>query len=481
MGSKAVSGIVWKLLERFGAQGVTFVVSIILARLIEPEIYGTIALIMVITSILQVFVEGGFSNALVQKKDADDLDFSTVFYFNIAVCICLYIILYITAPLISAFYSAQITPVIRVLGVLVLVSGVKSIQVAYVSRNLLFKEFFLATLCGTIIAAIVGVWMAYAGCGIWAIVIQNLLNQFIDTLILWIVVKWRPKLIFSWSRFKAMFNYGWKFLASSLIDRIYLEIKSLIIGKKYSSADLAFFNRGEQFPKIIGESLNYSISAVLMPIMSRKQEDTEEVKRITRKAIRIGSFVTWPCMLGLAACSDTVIVLLLTDKWLQAAPFLIAFCFVYGLFPISTANLCAINALGRSDIFLRLEIIKKIVSTIILLISMWFGPIYIALGTIIASFISAFINARPNRDLIGYSYIEQVKDILPSLLLSVVMALLARLVTVLEINIVFQLFLQIILSMFFYFSVAYLLKFDSFSFIMEIVKSKLCVKIDNLK
>lgn len=245
------SNLIWRFLERFGAQIVAFVVSIILARLLDPVVYGTVALVTVFTTILQVFVDSGFGMALVQKKNSDEVDFSTVFYFNIVICAFLYLIMFILAPFIARFYdNEQLSLIIRILSLVLIISGFKSIQSVYVAKHLIFKKFFFATLVGTVISAGVGIFMAYKGYGVWALIAQNLLNQGIDTIILWITVGWRPKRVFSFKRLKSLFSFGWKLLASALLDVGYNQLRALIVGKKYSAEDLAYYNRGEQIPNL---------------------------------------------------------------------------------------------------------------------------------------------------------------------------------------------------------------------------------------
>ena len=361
------SNLLWRLLERFGAQGVTLIVSIVLARVLDTEVYGTVALVTVITTILQVFVDCGLGSALIQKKNTDSLDFSTVFYFNFLVCVILYIGLFLLAPSISKFYKRPVlTSLIRVSGLILIISGFKNIQNAYVSRHLLFKKYFFATLGGTLTAAFIGIYMAYNGMGVWSLVTQNLVNQFIDTLILWFVVKWRPTLEFSFQRLKGLFSYSWKLLISSLLDTLWNQLRQLIIGKRYSSNDLAFYNKGNEYPYYATLALNSSIDSVLLPVMSSAQDNVYEVKVMTRRAIKTSSYILWPIMMGLAACSKTLISVILTDKWLPSVPYLIIFCIVYAFYPIHTANLNAIKALGRSDLFLKLEVIKKILNLLII-------------------------------------------------------------------------------------------------------------------
>lgn len=467
-----MSNLIWRFLERCGAQLVTFIVSIVLARILDPAVYGTIALVTVIITILQVFVDSGFSTALVQKKDADDTDFSTVFYFNIVMCLGLYALLFFSAPLIAAFYEMpDLTPVIRVLGLTLIVSGLKSVQQAYVSRHMLFKKFFFSTIGGTIAAAIVGIGMAVYGFGVWALVGQYLVNLIADTAVLWITVRWRPKKVFSWGRLKGLFAFGWKILVSGLLDTVYKDIRQLIIGKKYTEEDLAFYNKGNQFPSLIVTNINSSIDSVLFPVLSKEQKDKSAVKAMTRRAIKTSSFIMWPLMVGLGVCAEPVVRLLLTDKWIFCVPYLRIFCFTYAFYPIHTANLNAIKAMGRSDLFLKLEIIKKVIGVAILLSTMWHGVLIMAYSLLFSTVISSFINAFPNNKLLGYSYLEQIKDMLPSILLAGVMGVVVFCVQFIPLSDILTLLIQVPLGALIYIVGAKLLKMESFEYIWNLAKS----------
>lgn len=301
------SNFIWRFAERCGAQGVSFIVSIVLARLLTPEAYGTVALVTVITNILQVFVDSGLGSALIQKKDADDLDFSTVFYFNFSVCIVLYMGMFFAAPYIADFYNQpELVSLVRVISLTLIISGVKNIQQSYVSRNLLFKRFFYATLGGTIFSAVLGIVMAYYGYGVWAIVAQQLSNAAIDTLILWITVKWRPKFMFSFNRLKGLLSFGWKMLASALLDTGYNNLRQLIIGKLYSPSDLGFYNKGQQLPNLIVTNINSSIDSVLLPVMSKEQDNAEQVKLMTRRAISVSTYIMAAADDGLCLCFSDI-------------------------------------------------------------------------------------------------------------------------------------------------------------------------------
>ena len=464
--------MIWRFLERCGAQGVTFLVSVLLARLLDPSVYGIVALVTVFTAILQVFVDSGMGNALIQKKDADDLDFSSVFYFNLLACILLYIFMFLVAPLIASFYNMpDLTPVIRVSSLTLIISGVKNIQQAYVSSHLLFKKFFFATLGGTIGAAVIGIWMAWRGYGVWALVAQHLFNATLDTIILWVTVKWRPKKVFSLKRLKGLFSYGWKLLVSALLETGYSNVRSLIIGKLYTSEDLAFYNRGKQFPNLIVSNINASIDSVLLPTMSKEQDNKSRVRDMTRRAIKISTFIMMPLMMGLAVCAEPLIRIVLTDKWLPAAFFLRVFCFTYAFYPIHTANLNAIKAMGRSDLFLKLEVIKKIVSISALIGTIFISVEAMALALPVTSILGQIINSWPNRKLLDYSYRAQLLDMLPQIGLSAVMGVIIFLIQFLRLSDVATLLIQVPLGALVYIVGSKLLHIDSYEYVKGLIKS----------
>lgn len=471
--SKTVTtNLFWRFMERCGAQGVTFVVSIILARLLDPEVYGTIALVTVFITILQVFVDSGFGTALIQKKDADDTDFSTVFYFNIAFSGILYLLIFFCAPLIAGFYENQeLIPIIRVLSVNLLISGVKNVQQSYVSKRLIFKKFFIVTISASMISAVIGIAMAYYGFGVWALVAQTLSSSLVSTIILWFTVRWRPKLLFSFSRLKGLFSFGWKLLASSLLDTIYNNLRSLIIGKMYTSNDLAFYNKGSTFPVFIVNNINASIDSVLLPTMSAIQDSRDAVKAMTRRAIKISTYVIMPMMMGLAVCAEPIVKLLLTEKWLFCVPYMRIFCFAYAFYPIQTANLNAIKSVGRSDLFLKLEIIKKIVGLAFLLSSMWFGVMAMAYTMLITTVTSMIINSWPNKKLLSYSYFEQMKDIGINIILSLFMGIVVYCVQFINLSAITTLIIQVVLGVTLYLAGSVIFKLESFNYILGILKN----------
>ncbi len=472
MNSKSVlNNLIWRFMERCGAQGVSFVVSIVLARLLAPEAYGVIALITVFTSILHVFIDSGLGSSLIQKKDADDLDFSTVFYFNMVMCLLLYGLLFLAAPMIARFYEMpELTPVVRVLGLTLIISGVKGVQQSYISKNLLFKRFFFATLGGTIGAAFVGIYMASKGFGVWALVVQSLFNNTVDTVILWITVKWRPKWMFSWQRLKNLFTYGWKLLVSSLLNTVYNDIRQLIIGKRYTAGDLAYYNKAALFPKTVVTNINSSIDSVLLPTMAAEQSDRIRMKAMTRRAITVSTYIMMPMMMGLTVCAVPLTRLILTEKWLPSVLFMRIFCFSYAFQPIHTANLNAIKAMGRSDLFLKLEIAKKVVGLTLVLATMFISVEAMAYSLLISAVTGQIINSWPNKKLLNYSYIEQVKDMLPQIILSCVMGAVVYCVTFLGLGDVVTLLVQVPLGVAIYVLGSRMFKLESYDYLLGLLK-----------
>lgn len=471
--SKTISGLLWKFAERTGAQAITFILSIILARLLSPSDYGAIAILLVFITIADVFVNAGFGSALIQKKDADNLDFSSVFYFSFIFSIFIYLVIFLAAPFVANFYNMPILqPTLQVLALRIPVAAINSVQQAYVSRNMQFKKFFYSTLSGTAASAVVGIFMAYNGYGIWSLVGQYLSNAVINTIVLFSVINWHPQLVFSLQRLKSLFSYGWKLLLSGLLDTGSQSLNSLLIGKFYTSVDLAFFDTGKKFPMVIVTNINSSISSVLFPALAFEQDEPERVKAHTRKAIQISSYIMWPLMLGMAACADSIVSLVLTDKWLPAVPYLQIACITYGLWPIHTANLQAINAMGRSDIFLKLEIVKKVIGITALLFSIQYGVLAIALSGIITGIISIFINAYPNGYLLKYSYWEQIRDILPSVLLAMLMAVGVNIIGSFTDDICLKLFYQVISGGIIYIVLSKISKIDSFEYIIDLYRQK---------
>lgn len=471
-GSKVASNFLWRFFERFGAQMLNIVVGIILARKLGPGPSGQIAVVLAVINILKVFADSGMANALIQKKDPDDLDFSSVFFFNLIFSLLLYLGLFFAAPAIARFYHEDsYVTILRVLGLLVVISGLYNVQLAYVSKTMQFKRFFFATLGGTVFSGALSIAMVYLGFGIWSLVALQLSNFAVNTLILWFTVNWRPKMMFSALRLRKLLSFGWKLLAASFLDTLYLQIYSLVIGRRYPKEELGQFDKGRNWPDQITTSINASLDSVLLPVLSAEQDNVHTLREMTRRAIKTSSFIMMPMMAGLAACATPLVRLLLKEQWLPCVPYMQIFCAIYAFYPLHTANLNAIKAMGRSDIFLKLEVVKKVVETSVLLITLRYGVLAMALGQLFCDILAQLINAWPNKKLLNYPYWTQLKDLMPCLLLSLAMAGCVLAVQLLELHDLLTLVIQILLGVVIYVLGAKLLKLDSFDYILNMVKT----------
>ena len=471
-GSKVASNFLWRFFERFGAQMLNIVVGIILARKLGPGPSGQIAVVLAVINILKVFADSGMANALIQKKDPDDLDFSSVFFFNLIFSLLLYLGLFFAAPAIARFYHEDsYVTILRVLGILVVISGLYNVQLAYVSKTMQFKRFFFATLGGTVFSGALSIAMVYLGFGIWSLVALQLSNFAVNTLILWFTVNWRPKMMFSALRLRKLLSFGWKLLAASFLDTLYLQIYPLVIGRRYPKEELGQFDKGRNWPDQITTSINASLDSVLLPVLSAEQDNVHTLREMTRRAIKTSSFIMMPMMAGLAACATPLVRLLLKEQWLPCVPYMQIFCAIYAFYPLHTANLNAIKAMGRSDIFLKLEVVKKVVETSVLLITLRYGVLAMALGQLFCDILAQLINAWPNKKLLNYPYWTQLKDLMPCLLLSLAMAGCVLAVQLLELHDLLTLVIQILLGVVIYVLGAKLLKLDSFDYILNMVKT----------
>lgn len=474
--SGLISNLSWKFAERILAQAVTMIVSVILARLLQPSDYGIISIVMIFITLANVFVSDGFGSALIQKKNADALDFSSVLYFNIGLSIILYLVLFFTAPYITRFYGAGyeiLTPVLRVLGLRIILCAVNTVQHAYVSRKMIFKKFFYATFIGTVLSAVVGIALAFSGFGVWALVAQYMTNTIVDTVFLGLSLRKKPLFSFSFKRLKGLLGYGGKILATNLLITGQQELRALIIGKVYSSADLACYDKGRQFPMLVVTNVNTSIGAVLFPKMSSEQNDIERLKGTTRNSIRFSAYVMCPLMIGLAAVAETFISVVLTDKWLACAPFLKMFCVVYLLQPLHTANMQAIKAVGRSDLLFKLETVKKVIELIVLLSVVWISVEAIVISMALQSVLFSFINAYPNKKLLNYGIKEQIIDVGGPIWMSLLMMLAVLFVGKLQIPLIPLLCVQVLCGAVVYLLLSIITKNSEFNYIINLLKSNL--------
>lgn len=468
------SGVFWKFAERILAQGVSFIVSVILARILMPSDYGIVALILVFINIADVFVTSGFSTALVQNKDADRIDFSTNFYCGMAVSILVYLILFIAAPFIEKFYDMQgLALILRVFALRIPLSAYSAIQHAYVERHMIFKRYFFSTLGGTLISGVVGIIMAYKGFGAWALIAQYFTNTIVDIIVLSITVPWHPEFVFSWKSAKSMMNYGWKILAADLSGTFFDQLRSLIVGKAYTSADLAFYNKGNQLPSLITTNISTSIMSVLFPAIANISDEKTRVKEMTRKAVKIMSFVMFPMLFGLAAVSGSLIDVLFTSKWALAVPFVQILSISSAISLIGGVSLQAIKAIGKSDIILKLEAYKKPVYVLLLIIGVKINVTAVAVTMLLYSIYGNIVNAGPLKKEIDYTYREQLKDLSPAFLMSGAMGLFVYMVSYLRLNSVMLLFIQVLMGIALYFGMATIFKIDTLKYLQNFLKEKI--------
>lgn len=468
--NNVVSSLLWNFLERGGTQGVQLIIQIILARLLGPEVFGIIAIVLVFVNLAQVFITTGFNTAIIQKKEIDDKELSSVFYLNLTISIFLYLVMFLSAPIIGDFYNApELIPLLRVLSLIIFPGAINSIQIAIISRNLMFKKMFKSSLGATIISGITGIVSAYLGLGVWALVIQQLTNQISMSLIMWFTVQWRPIAFFSIAKVKELFSFGWKMLGSSLIDVLYQDLRTVIIGRIYTPSMLGYYNRGQQIPRTLVNGINGAIQSVMLPTLSAYQDNRMKMKGMMRRSIKVSSFFIFPMMIGLAVVAEPLVIIILTDEWLPSVIFLQIFALYYTFIPIHMINLQAISALGRSDLRLKLEIIKKTMGVIIILISIKYGVIAIAIGQLLYGVLSTVINVFPNRYLLDYGFFDQISDLLSPLINSIIMGIIIYLFSFLNVSIYILLFVQIFFGILIYFLLSKLTRNDSYEYIMNTV------------
>lgn len=471
--NEIVYNSVWRFLERIIAQMVTLIVSIVLARILVPDDYGAVSVIMIFINFCNILVTHGFNSSLIQKKDADKIDFSTAFFANLFITAVLFIVLFFSSPLIATYFDIPIvSPLLRVMALRIPFTAINSVQSAYVSRNLQFKKYFVATIVGTLVSGAIGIVMAYNDFGAWALVGQYLSSTIINTVVLWFVVKWRPCMCFSLQRAKIMLSYSSKILLSSLLDEVNLELSSFAIGKKYSSADLAYYNRGKQFPQIINTNVNDTITGIMFPVLSREQSDCQLVKLHMRKVLKASAFIMFPLLLGMAAVSREFLLILLTDKWIEAVSYMQIFCISCLFRPINSLNIQAVKAMGYSGKYLKTTFIKTICSITVILCLLPFGVIWVAVAGIINSLVATFIQSLPLKKIISYSFFQEIRDLFPTFMLSAVMAVIVYCVEFLKLPLMISLIVKIVVGVIFYVVLAKICKFESFDYLINILLKK---------
>lgn len=464
-----IIGMFWTFSERMSSQLVSVVVAIVLARLLTPDQYGTISLVTVFVTLANVFMTSGFGTALIQKENADSIDFSTVFYFGIIFSVAVYCFLYFFVILIAKFYEMPIlVPILRVLALVLPVSAVNSVQQAYVSRRMDFKNFFYATLVGTLISAIIGITMAYNGFGVWALVGQSMSNTVASTAVLWFVVRWRPSREFSFSRLHGLFEYGWKLLVQSFLITLYDNLRSLAIGKFYSSRDLAFYTKGTSYPNLIVTNVDTAMGRVLFPAMSKEQRDFSRIKSVARRSTKLCSFIMSPLLIGLAASGRSFVDFLLTAKWLPMVPYLQIICFCLLVRAAQTATLQAIKATGKSNLVLRMDIPVRIVGFIALAISLKFGVIFVALSDVFVEYFCLVLYGITASKTVNYRLIEIFSDLLKNVFPSLIMGGMVLLIDKFtNFSSGFTFFIQIVIGVVTYIFICAITRNESFVYLLS--------------
>lgn len=470
---KTVKGVIWSSIDRFTTQGISFVFSMLIARMLLPSDYGVIAMLGIFMAVSQCFIDSGFGSALIRKKDRTETDFCTVFYFNIVVACLFYGLLWLASPYIARFYDMPLLEsVTKVWGLNLIVNAFGGIQNAQLSIAIDFKSRAKISVITTLFTGLVGLWFAYHGHGVWALVYQGLASALLRCILLWCIVRWVPKLIFSWKSFKELFSFGSKLLASSLLDTIYSNIYTLVIGKFFSASSLGVYSRAHHLAQFPSSNITGVLQSVTFPVLSTIQDEEERLASAYRRFLRLSAFVVFPLMLGLSAVAAPFIRLTLTDKWAGSIYLLQILCFAMMWYPIHAINLNILQVKGRSDYFLKLEIIKKVIGVCILCVTIPLGLVAMCYGTVFSSVIALVINTYYTKKIIGYGFADQMRDFAHVLIHALVMYALVWLVVQCLPGLWLQLIVGILVGMAYYLIGAYLMKFDELNELLLLLKRK---------
>ena len=467
---KTVKGVVWSSVDRFFSQGIQFIFSILIARLLLPSDYGTVAMLNIFLAISQTFIDSGFGTALIRKIDRTEEDFSTVFYFNIAAALAFYGILWFTAPYIADFYDIPLLKdITRVVALTLVFGSFSGIQSARLSIAIDFRSRAIISITVTLVTGALGLWMAYSGYGVWALVMQSVVSSLLRTILLWAFVRWMPKLVFSWKSFKELFSFGSKLLASGLLDTAYNNIYTLVIGKVFSSSALGVYSRADSLAQYPSSNITSVLQGVTFPVLSSIQNEPERLTSAYKKFIRLSAFVVFPLMIGLSAVADPLIRLVLTDKWEGAIYLLQIICFSMMWYPVHAINLNLLQVEGRSDYFLKLEIIKKIQGVIVLCITIPLGLVTMCYGRVVSSVLCLVYNTYYTKKLIDYGFALQMKDLLPILAHSLVMGVIVWMIVLFLPSLWLQLVVGVIAGAAYYLVGAYIMRFDELNELLSLL------------
>ena len=413
--SKTIKGTAWSAADAFLGQGVTFLVGIVLARMLSPDEYGLIGICLIFNTVLSGIVDSGFSNALIRKKNCTDVDYNTMFVTNLTISIVLYALLFVSSPLVSQFFNRyELTSLIRVTGLVLLANALSITQITILTKRIDFKTKTKASLVSAIASGIIGIAMAFMGFGVWALVGQILSKQILYTICLWVLNKWWPSFTFSLKSFHYMWGFGWKLLVSGLLNNIWNQLYQVVVGKFYSSATLGQYTRGQEYASIFSSNLTNIIQRVSYPVLSEIQDDKHRMVEGYRRVIKMTMFVTAICMISLGAVAEPLIYCLIGPQWHEAATYLPLICISMSLYPLHSINLNMLQVLGRSDIFLYLEILKKIIGIIPICIGIFVDIYWMLIASILIGFVSLYLNSWYTGKALGYTFWKQLRDIAPS-------------------------------------------------------------------
>lgn len=475
--NKTIKGVGWSAADAFLGQGVTFIVGLVLARLLSPDEYGLIGICLIFTTVLNGIVDSGFSNALIRKKDVTDEDYNTMFTTNMAISIVLYVLLFVSAPFVSDFFHrVELTALIRVTGLILFLNALSITQVTILTKNIDFKTKTKASLVSAIISGVIGIAMAFKGYGVWALVAQQLSKQLLFTLCLWVLNKWWPKFTFYKDSFKYMWGFGWKLLASGILNNVWNQLYQVVIGRCYTSSTLGHYTRANEYASIFSSNLTLIVQRVSYPVLAEIQDDKERMVLGYRKVIKVTMFVTAVCMISLGAVSEPLIYTLIGTKWYEAATYLPLICISMSLYPLHAINLNILQVIGRSDIFLYLEVLKKFVGLVPLVIGVFCGIYYMLLTSILTGVISLYLNTWYTGKTLNYSFWKQLRDIAPSYFTALVIALAVYFLKYLSLPYYVVLMLQIIVGLVACITISEIFKFDEYKELKTIV-----IKVVNRK
>ena len=471
---KTISSLFWKFLEQGGYAAIGLVVQVVMSWLLDPAEFGVLAIMLVFVNVGNVIVQSGLNTAIIQDPDVTDRDYDTVFWMSLALSLVLYLTVFLTAPLIAAFYDMPtLVAPLRTITLVLVVNAYFSIQEAIVARQMQFQKTFRATVISALVSGAVGIGVALAGGGLWALVAQQLCIQTVKCIVLAAQVSWKPRLIFERHRAVVLFRFGWKLLASGMLDQLYQSLSDLIIGKVFTKSELGFVSQGKKYPQALGVTLDGAIQPVMLSTVSRVRERIDDVKRVARRGLKTSSFLIVPSMCAFALVADSLVPLLLGEKWAASVPFLRAYCIIYALLPIHTTNLQVLNGMGRSDLFLRLEMINKVIGlSALLFCAFGLRDLYaIVYGKVFVDIAAVFVNAHPNKRVIGYSYREQIADVLPAWMLAAVSAAAAAPLATLGLGSGLTVLVQCLVFSVVYLALAAILRIEAFTYLLTTARN----------